>query len=409
MGIFDNFAANLGKGAGGLAKGAGVASAGGTARALGGSPIMNAAPNPAGAQLGNAYAAYAGYAAPALVGYENAGANIYDRGVIERLLAGNQRGGLQATYDGNMARLGTAQDNNAVDLAAIARQLGNTRANADLTYQDLQRQYAQTGTAEELARRQYGLAGEGRNIAVSGAAGDLDRMLAYLSGQEGFVDRSLAGSLAGNELEYTSSRRRMLDDASARGAGGAQGTILDNQDLGTSRTLADSAANLTADRGKADISKGRGDAQAGYAKTVANEDLRLKSAGLTLDSTLADIGARRGQISSDIRRNDLDVNEAEARLRDRQRQLENQAKDYGTTASELTDALSRGLERLGLTGMLNVGQIMDMLASNDAQAVAAGQQIISQAQANAGYAPVTPAAPAPAAPKYRSDAMRGPK
>jgi hypothetical protein len=305
-----------------------------------------------------------------------------------------------------MARLGTAQDNNATDLAAIARQLGYTRDSATLTYQDLQRAYGQTGTAEELARRQYGLSGDARNANVAAASGDLSRMLEYLTGQQGFVGRGLADSLASNTLQFDSSRRQLLNDASARGSAGSTGTLANSADNESARGLANSGARLTADRGLADISKSRGDAQAGYQKTVTDEDLRLRGAGLTLDSTLADITARRGQIGSDIRRNDLDVNEAEAKLRDRQRQLENTAKDYGSTAKEFQDALSRGLERIGLTGLLNVGQLMDLLTSNDAQAIAAGQQILDQAQSSAGYAPATPIAGTPRS-GPRPDAIRG--
>lgn len=216
--------------------------------------------------------------------------------------------------------------------------------------------------------------------------------LAALQGQ---ADSALAGLLGVNAA-------RGMSESALRAGTSADRRLLGNQAQNTAIQRAAAGRQipyLGSMRGydASDIKLGEYAAQltASHDRRMANKDATARGAMITpghrddmseIDSALMNqlLG-----FNIDADRVNTSYDEQEAQARDRMKMLDNEAASYGIRGDQLQASLQQGLANLNLQGVVDVNQVMDMLASNNVDQALVGRHIIESSLGTLGNSMVT--------------------
>lgn len=130
-------------------------------------------------------------------------------------------------------------------------------------------------------------------------------------------------------------------------------------------------------RKRGEIESNRDFALTDLARQVQGTDIGFRRDQAGFDNTMANL-------TSDFKASGLTNAEQQARLQDRLGQLDLQAQGLGISRQELDSRLSSGLATLNLNNLVNVGQLMDAMNSNNAQQQAWANSIVMQALGASG-------------------------
>lgn len=204
---------------------------------------------------------------------------------------------------------------NTLTQGRLAGQLGYTDAQFGLDTNQLNQQAG-------FDRSRIGLSREG--VGVDRAS--LDRQIGVNSQLQNLANQLLGLNKTELGKDYNTSQRKLLSNATARGA------------VSFGQGFADDRADI-------------------YGK-------------LLLDTQRGDVEQKKS---------DINYSENKAQLEDRKKQVDLRAKGLGIDAAELESRLSSGLQKLGVDRFFRWQDIMDAMQSNDLQRRAIAEQIYQQA------------------------------
>lgn len=215
-----------------------------------------------------------------------------------------------------------------------AGQLGATQAQYDLARQGLQ-----SGAANDLAKINLGPE--------------------YDAIQRGANARGLEGLNAQDKLAWE-----------------ALGNQFEGFDLRTLQSWQNAGRNQFATKSEATPRGSVGSVGYKQKMTGIQQDLANQLTGIGIDKDSAVFGAREAAMGR---------TEQKAKINDNNAMLDIKAKEYGIDRAQVESNLQQGLAKLGIDQTASVGQIMDMLASNDVQQRALGEQIFRDAIGNSDF------------------------
>lgn len=222
---------------------------------------------------------------------------------------------------------------------------------------------AGTGRQQDYYNNLFGLdqKSTAQNIGYQNALkGFLDQSFGVTTGQHQSVLAQLQNAASQNRFQAGVDTRQSNSQSTAAGAFTSQGHRQGLQDIQSQLAY---ALNNNAQQTK-------------------QENLGFDQAGIDLAKNKAGIDNTISNLSTDLERSGLTTQEQIARLNDRRSQLEIQAQTYGVQSDQLAAQLTQGLAKLQLDQMMNTGQLMDALNSNNAQAAQVVNQIIQFAVPN---------------------------
>lgn len=187
-----------------------------------------------------------------------------------------------------------------------------------------------------------------RQLAGIGQIGDLDERA--LDAESGYLGELLG--LSGDELSLAQRIARFQADRARRGL----------------------TSDMAARGGY--ISPGYREGQQDVNTELAQQ---LERAQLGQDREVIGIRNRMMGIGLDRERGRLGREEDAAKLRDRERALDIQARDYGLSRDRLRVQLEQGLARLSLDAVMDVNQLMDMVNDTQIERRLLAEQIIREA------------------------------
>lgn len=217
-------------------------------------------------------------------------------------------------------------------------------------------------TNSDLALRGLGLDREGLAIDQGAAVRDLgsidkllginersyNRTVASVANLLGLNDKDLANQLAKIGLQEDMSNRDWRDDAAARGAYGAPGTRRKFTDIERTAEL------------------GRIAAQIGHAGTSQSLRDRQGNALDAYDTTKLSLQDRRAGVYDTMSRIDL------------------AGKRLDLSAEQINASLQQGLDRLGITHLTDINELMKMINSNNIEQQTMAATLLAQAAQLAG-------------------------
>lgn len=245
-----------------------------------------------------------------------------------------ERAGMQASLDFFTGLAGPQMAQLQQQAGMYQGQLGTTQAGYDMA-----KQAAQAGADAQIAKINLGPEYD----AISRAANN--RQIAGLDAQD-----KLAWEALGNQFEGFDLRNLQAWQAAQRGQW----------------------ANRSDATGKGSVGS------VGYNRRMGSiqEDLANQITGIGIDKDSAVFAARDAAMGR---------TEQKAKLNDQNAMLDIKAKEYGIDKQQVQANLQQGLAKLGIDNVASVNQIMDMLASNDVQQRALGEQIFRDAMGNSDF------------------------
>ena len=307
------------------------------------------------------------------------------------------------------------------DQAAYAQdQAGWRNQGYDIQQQDYQNQYA-TGNAQidldyagnavdqAAARRQMGYYDDMYGIDQN----RYNSAMAYQSGNQVFADGryALAGrdvalddqtyGIAGERYGLQGQTHTSVLAQIANQAAMAQREAFEgNRDAGSQATGAGAYTSAGHGWDREDIASALGFRITDLGEQTKQEQVNRQQQGLDYDeagirnqrdhidyerqaidymSTTSDIANNKNNLTYDLAEAGLNKAEQQARLQDRLATLDIQAQRFGVNRQELQNKLQTALRNLGLDRQISMGQLTDMLSSNNANYSQLVMSILQQA------------------------------